>query len=190
MKKFLQPTFLGTNIEFENKYVRVRTDSIILHREVDGKIEDLHKEYFTADSENFVVGIVLKDNKLLTISQYRVPLRKFNTEFIAGTIEQNETPEQAIRKELLEEGGIKANNIRYLGQMNPLAGFNSTIGYFYLIDDFVEVDVQLEEYEKFTNLTKSWISIEDFRILLQSNKITDGVTLAAWALFREIIDIM
>jgi len=191
-KTFLPPQFLSNKVAYTNQYVTVNETSLVLMRQDDQTklIENLYKDYYTAECQDFVVGIVIKENKILTINQYRVPIRKFNTEFVAGTIEVGETATEAIHKELLEEAGIKAHDVKCLGKFHPLSGFNSTIGYLYLITDFEEVPRKLEEYEEFTNLTVSWITIDEFRARLQSNEIVDGVTLTSWALFREIIEVM
>lgn len=188
-KKFLPPIVLGTKTPYSNQYMSITETSIILRKQdlKTKEIETFYKEYYAVESHDFVVGIVVKDDKILIINQYRVPLKSFNTEFVAGTVEAGESAEEAIRKELLEEAGIKANIIECLGKLYPLCGSNSTVGHLYLIKDFEEVSRNLEEYEKFTNLTVAWIGIDEFKKLIQSNEIVDGVTLAAWALFREII---
>lgn len=47
--------------------------------------------------------------KTLVISQYRPPLNAFSIEFPAGLIDPQETPEDAARRELLEETGFTAS---------------------------------------------------------------------------------
>lgn len=186
---FIPPKVLQTQIEFSNKYIEVKTESLLFERENNGSMEELKKDYYSAKCEDFVVGIVMKDNSILTLSQYRVPIKQFNTEFVAGSIEPNETRDACIIKELAEEAGIKTSNPRFLGEVHPLSGFTSCTAYVYLITEFEEVPTNLEVYEEFTCLSHQWISIDEFKTLLQSNKITDGVTLMAWALFREIISV-
>lgn len=184
---FIKPDFLGSKVHFSNQYITVKTNSVILKKNNNGIIEEYSKDYYLATSKDFVSGIVIKEDKLLLVKQYRIAIKDFALEFVAGAVEDDETPEIAIHKELIEEAGIKSNNIKFLGNYHPLIGCNENMAHIFLIDDFVEVDRKLELYEQFTNLTIEWIPILEFRHLIHDRKIIDGTTLAAWTMFKESI---
>jgi ADP-ribose pyrophosphatase len=183
MSDFIEPEYKEPDVIFDKKYLVVKAENIVFSKKINDKIEKLEKQYYTATCRDFVAAIVIKNDKLLLVNQYRVPLRKFNTEFVAGIIENNETPEQAIRKELLEEAGIKANNLIKLGTTHPLVGINAVTGHIFLVTDFDEVERRLEEYELFTNLTINWMDISEFISKIKSNELNDGNILSAWALY-------
>lgn len=184
-EKRIKPIVKETTVKYKNPYITVVADDLVFERTVNGKTETLNKEYFSLDCPDFVVGIVVKDDKLLMVNQYRHPIRETNTEFIAGQIEEGESADDAIRKELLEEGGIIANEIIYLGKINPLSGQMNNHCFVYLIKDFSETESKLEEYEIFTGLMKVWVPISSFRSSIKNGRFIDGVSLAAWCLFLE-----
>ena len=188
MKRIIKPEVISTESPFKNKYVSLRTDKIVFkHREEDGKLEEMESDYYTIDSPDFVIVIAMKDKEVLVINQYRWSVRGFINGFVCGMIEKDQNPEEAAKKELLEEAGLKAKTVKFLGKTHPLAGQNSCTAHAFFTDDFEEEESGLEEFEKFTNLTKEWVPIEKYRQMIIDGKIKDGPALSAWALLMEYI---
>jgi len=181
----IKPKILNTTIEFANKYMTLVSESLLFEREVCGEIKTLEKDYYFIKCPDFVTCIVIKNDKLLVVNQYRHPTGSMNTEFVAGMIDAGDSPDVAVMKELKEEAGIVPNHIIYLGKCQPLSGQNKNTCHVYLVNDFTETETILEEYEEFSELTHSWIPISDFKNMIRSNELDDGVTLMAWCLFLE-----
>ena len=179
------PTVLETKIEYSNEYMTLKSEDLLFERKTNGKTDVLRKEYYSIECPDFVTCIVIKNHKLLVVDQYRHPIGHINTEFVAGMIDPGDTPYKAAQKELKEEAGIIPNNLIYLGKCHPLSGQNKNICFVYLVNDFIETETSLEKYEEFTGLTHSWIPISDFKKMIQSGELDDGVTLMAWCLFLE-----
>jgi len=72
--------------------------------------------FYRIDSNDGVVAIVVtEDRKIILVRQFR-PARGHRTlEFPAGFMEDGETPEQAIRRELIEETGYQPGELVGLG---------------------------------------------------------------------------
>ena len=185
MSKKIEPEVLGTKIEFESKYMTIQSESLLFTLVKDNATEQLAKKYYTLKSPDFVVGIVTDADKILVVNQYRRPVQGMNLEFVAGMVDEGHSPLKAIKKELLEEAGIKVNEIYLLGKCRPLAGRNLNQCYIYHCDNFEQVKPNLEPYERFTGLKASWMSLKKFHKLVRTNKMQDGVTLMSWALFLE-----
>ena len=181
----IKPKILDTKIGFNNKYMVLKSEDLLFERKVNGKIEFLRKEYYSIDCPDFVTCIVIKDDKLLVVKQYRHPVKDMNTEFVAGMIDKGYTPEQSVYRELEEEAGIVPNHLVLLGTCRPLSGQNRNLCYVYLANEFTETETKLEPYEEFTGLTRSWIPIIEFKKMIRSGELNDGVTLMAWCLFLE-----
>lgn len=69
-----------------------------------------------------VAVLALRDGKVLAVKQYRVAIGRETIELPAGLIEPGENPEDAARRELMEEAGFDA-------QLEPLVGFYTSPGF-------------------------------------------------------------
>ncbi len=78
---------------------------------------------YSINSADFVCIIAVTENKeLLLVRQFRHAVAKMTLELPAGHVEQDETPEQAARKELLEETGHGAEKFELLANISPSPG--------------------------------------------------------------------
>lgn len=180
-----KPKVLDKKAEYSNEYMTLVSEDLLFEREVNGQKRTLRKNYYSIECPDFVTCIVIKNDQLLVVKQYRHPVESLNTEFVAGMIDPGDSPKDAVIKELKEEAGITPNSIYFLGKCHPICGQNKNTCYVYLVNDFVEGETLLEEYEAFTELTHYWIPISDFKNMIKSNELDDGVTLMAWCLFLE-----
>lgn len=97
-----------------------------------------HWEYTQRMRASGIVVIVpiTNDDEMLFVEQYRAPLQCTCIEFPAGLAGDvvdaaDESLESAARRELLEETGFEAANIRYLGNAAPSAGLTSEVMSFF-----------------------------------------------------------
>ena len=76
--------------------------------------------HYVIQGKDFVVIVaVTRDNRILLVRQYRPAVAAVTLELPAGHIEPDETPEQAARRELLEETGYEANTFTALATLSP-----------------------------------------------------------------------
>lgn len=73
---------------------------------------------------------VLKNGNILMIEEYRHPIRSWQYQFPSGMIDDGEAPEEAAKRELLEETGCQATALYPLGYTYP--SFGSTNEKIYL----------------------------------------------------------
>lgn len=79
-----------------------------------------------------VVVAVTEEGELIAERQYRHGIEEVIWELPAGAIEPGEDPEEAARRELLEETGYRAEELEFLFKMAPNASTLSNFAWCYL----------------------------------------------------------
>ena len=75
---------------------------------------------YSINSLDFVcIVAVTTKNELLLVRQFRHAVAEMTLELPAGHVEKDETPEQAARKELLEETGHVAEKFELIANLSP-----------------------------------------------------------------------
>jgi ADP-ribose pyrophosphatase len=79
--------------------------------------------YYMLTLEDYVsVVAVTADGALLLVRQYRPVVERETIELPSGHVDPGESPEQAARRELLEETGFTAGTLEHLGTLVPDVG--------------------------------------------------------------------
>lgn len=78
------------------------------------EIRDEH--YYRINSpDGIIVLATTADQRIILVRQFRPALGKYTLEFPAGGIDPGESPEEAVRRELLEETGFRCGEVESLG---------------------------------------------------------------------------
>jgi len=91
-------------LTYLNKEDKEKKYEIVSHKEL-SSVEDLGK------SSSGCVIVAVRDNHLLLLKEFRVPVNKYVYNLCAGRIENGETLEDCVRRELYEETGLKLKGI-------------------------------------------------------------------------------
>lgn len=108
----------------------------IQSEEQDGKMgEPVKREIVERGDATAVLIRHTEENAFIFARQLRPPLLRHNepwlTEIVAGVIDEGETPEQSARREIEEELGFRAEDLRPLGEMYGSPGGLSEKVYLY-----------------------------------------------------------
>lgn len=115
---------------------------------------------------------------IITLREYRYPIRSWQTELPGGLIDPGETPQQAAVRELKEETGYEADEVIPLGSFYPSFGSTNEKIYLFAIRCGKSGETSLDPAEV---LRLHEVSVDEFKKLVASGEIQHGAGLAAWA---------
>ncbi len=107
--------------------------------------------YYVIDANDWVIVIPSRQDKFLMVKQWRHGEKALSIEFPGGVIDKGETPEEAARRELLEETGCKAGSMKYLGSMNPNPALFSNHVHIFSAEDLEYTGTQNLDKDEFVD---------------------------------------
>lgn len=139
----------------------------------------LEHTFFVIDNPDWVNVIALtKSSEVVLIEQFRHGTEEVILEIPGGMIDENESPETAARRELLEETGYAANEFLFLGKSRPNPAIqNNWIFHFAALDCEKIQATAFDEHESV--VTKLVLQTEIPRLMAEE-KITHSLVLAAF----------
>ncbi len=133
----------------------------------DGKIID---EYFVVELPGTVCGLALtEEGEVLMVRQYRYPIEETLIEIPGGFIDENETHEEAMRRELKEETGYEFSSFTEVGKIAANPGVLNNFTYLFLAQGGKKTSEQ--KLDKNEELEIELISLKELKKLFLENKI-------------------
>lgn len=134
------------------------------------------------------VGVLpMDDDGVYLVSQYRHPVKKNLWQVIMGTLDAGESSNDAVLRELREEGGIISANLSQVGTIYAEPGICSQKTTIYIANDLSFGDSDLDKTEirfKFKHFT-----FEEVGSMLLRREIVCGFTLSTFFLCRKKISL-
>jgi 8-oxo-dGTP pyrophosphatase MutT (NUDIX family) len=167
---------IDTKLIYKNPWIEVNEDKVINPDGSDGIFGTV--EYIKGTS------IVALDDKLniYLVKEYYYVLNEYGIQLPSGGIEEGENNLEAAKKELLEEAGIRANNWRELGYLNPFTMIIKSPVFLFLATD-LEFG---EKSEKDIDLIK--IPFEEAYQMVLDNKISHAQSIIAILKTKILLD--
>ena len=113
---------------------------------------------------------------VLMVRQFRYAYGESLYEIPAGKLNEGEDPMEAARRELEEEGGIRATHLKLLFINYPSPGYTNEKIYIYQAMDGEKVAAHLDEGEY---LDAEFIPLEKAKEMLKKGELRDGKTIIA-----------
>ncbi|MBA3722252.1 MAG: NUDIX hydrolase [Parachlamydiaceae bacterium] len=127
---------------------------------------------------------LLKNGDVVMIRNERFAVGKELWELPAGTLEPNEPPIETAKRELIEETGYEAKEIKELMSFYTTPGFTNEIMYGYLAENLIHVGQNLDENEKIRVEVIEWKKIMK---MIRDGTICDGKTIAILLYYQVYI---
>lgn len=137
------------------------------------------------DGQEFAGVIALTpDNKVVVVENFQYGPEKIMEDMPGGFVDAGETPEAAMRRELLEETGYTPGKVMYLGAYHKDAYMNAKWHAFIAYDCVKVAEQKLEKEEE---LTIKEISIDRLIDNAKNDRLNDhAAVLLAYDILQEI----
>jgi ADP-ribose pyrophosphatase len=142
------------------------------------------REYHSIERPDSVqVVAVTIDGELVMVEQDRHGTQQPSLEFVAGLIDQGETPRQSAARELAEETGYRAESLHELGwYYTDPAILTNKVTVFVAEGCAQTVTRNQDEGE---DVKVRLVAASDVDRLISQGEITHGLAVAAWHLYHS-----
>ena len=126
-----------------------------------------------------IVGVINGDKILVT----RYAGREFKgLALVAGFCEIGETAEDTVRREVMEEAGIRVKNIRYFASQPWGFASNLLLGYYAQLDGSDEIHMDEEELQ-----SAAWVSRAELEPVVENQLSLTGTMIETFRLGKDMI---
>jgi 8-oxo-dGTP pyrophosphatase MutT (NUDIX family) len=170
---------IKSEVRDDYKIFRLRVDTAKSPR-----TEGVH-EFYILESPDWVNVIpITREGLVVLVRQFRHGTKEVTLEIPGGLVEPGDSPEDAARRELLEETGYSAPHFLYLGAVAPNPAFLNNRCHTFLAKDATRIQMQSQdEKEDIEVLT---CPLEEVKELIRKGEITHSLVIAAfYRLFVE-----
>lgn len=174
LKKWIK---LSEKVLFKNEHWTYKKDTFKLEN------DDREGEYHYVHTPGSSLIIAMKEKKYLFVEQFRYLSQETSLEFPCGSVHENSSALENAHKELREETGYDTNEMKYVGKFAPYSGVSNETCSVFFCDTLFPSPLEMDQFEEF-NLIE--LTFEEIEQKIAKNEIWDGMTLAAWILFKKI----
>ena len=122
-----------------------------------------------------IIVPLLPDGRVLLVRQYRFATGQNIWEIPAGTLGENESPENCALREVEEETGYKASSVEFVATMWPSPGYCDELMHLFVARGLTRSEQNLDEDEI---MEAHSFDTEQLRDMIRNNEIRDAKTLA------------
>lgn len=166
----LAEKFIDTKVVFEGKLLKVFSDKVELPNGTEAS-----REFIKHPGAVAVVPIT-PEGKIVLVRQFRYPVGKVMLEIPAGKLDYGEHPDACALRELEEETGFIAKNIKKLTSIYTTPGFTDEIIHLYIADQLSVSKQRLDEDEF---LDVELYTKEEIKTMIADGTINDAKSMLA-----------
>lgn len=163
---------------YEGKMINIRRDTVILPN---GKTAI--REVVEHPGAVAIVPI-FADGKVILVRQFRHPVGQLLLEIPAGKLDKGEDPDDCARRELAEETGFAAANLKRLASIVTTPGFTNEIIHIYIATGLTPTMQQPDEDEF---LAVEQYDRDQIRDLITAGQLVDAKTILGLLLTETML---
>ncbi len=174
------PQLLRRKLFYQGRKFSFEVNRYRLPNQVEGEMECIRHP------GGALIVPVTSDGQLMLLRQYRFSVQRRILEFPAGTVEIGEDPATTAEREVQEETGFKAANLKKIGEILLAPGYSDEVIYIFLATGLEKLEIPVAQDDD-----------EDIEVLLMSPKrlaeaiasgeLTDAKSIAAFAMVRSFL---
>lgn len=174
-----EETTINSKTIYTGKILNLRVDEVKLP---DGKISS--REIVEHSGAVAIVAVNKKD-EVLMVKQYRKPVESVLLEIPAGKLEKGESKEACAQRELMEETGYFANDLKYIMDFYTTPGFSNELMHLFFAKNLV---ARKKEADFDENLILETIPIKQAISKIKTGEIKDGKTIVGLLLAYHFME--
>ncbi len=158
----------------------VYTDRNQIIRRYVAQFDGFSKEYFVSDHGRRAAVLVVRQDEVLFVRQYRLLINGISLEIPGGRVDASESSEQAAARECMEETGVRCANLK------PLVSFHPSLDIW---DNFTQVFLATETEETDArSAERVWLPLGKCMSKISAQEIVDSLSLIALMAYRSMAD--
>lgn len=159
---------LDSEYLFRRPWLTARRDKVMLPNGV------VHPEYYVLEYPTWInVIAITPEGKFVMVEQYRHGLGVTLIELCAGCAEDGETPEEAARRELLEETGYSGGTWRLLTVTSANPSSHNNLSYSFVAEGVVKTSEQ--HLDRTEDITVRLLTRGEVARLIESDELKQSL---------------
>jgi ADP-ribose pyrophosphatase len=164
-----KPSLGPRQIVYQNAFLKISSVRV--------QFRDFSKTLYVIDSGPRVGVLLLKDDNVLLVRQYRMLIHDFALEIPGGKVDDGETPETAAIRECLEETCLRCLNLKPLLYYHPGLDTNDNPTSLFYCTQSEPVPQQKLDHNEVAELV--WIPFSRCLDMVFEERIVDCLSVAA-----------
>ena len=158
----LPMTIKSQGIVYEDEYKKIE--------KITAEFDGFNKEYFVSDFGEKAAVLVVRNNNVLLVRQYRLLINKLSYEVPGGKVDSGESQEEAAIRECFEETGVLCSNLKPLIAYDPDLEYTRNHTYVFYTHESENEKTQVSCKYK-------WVPFTDCLKMIENGKITDSLSI-------------
>ena len=172
----LSPRLGPREIVYEDNYQQIYA--------VTADFGDFKKEYFVRDTGERTGVVVVQDESVLLVRQYRLLIDGLSWEIPGGRVDDGETAEEAAVRECQEETGLTCRELRPLITFHPGLDITDNLTHVYFADQFEQdsgAEKDIREVQE-----QVWTPVERCMEMVSTGQIVDSLSIIGLLSYRAL----
>ena len=174
----VQEKTISSDRIYTGKVISLKVDTV----EIDNK--GYKKREIVEHPGAVAIVAITEDNKVVLVKQFRKPIEQVIWEIPAGKLEIGESPKECAIRELKEETGYSAKNLKLLHKFFTSSGFSNQKIYIFLATGLTKGEPDFDDDEFIETYE---IDINKAQNMVIKNEIEDAKTSIGILLAKELI---